>query len=53
MGCEVVLSKPMANARMLAPWVGKEDRAATYHLVSRIVERQFHLHAEGAALGKS
>jgi len=36
----------MANARMLAPWVGKEDRAATYHLVSRIVERQFHLHEE-------
>jgi len=33
----------MANARILAPWVGRMNRSAKYHIVSRIVERKFHL----------
>ena len=32
----------MAKARILAPWVGEEERAAVYHCVSRVVERRFH-----------
>ena len=32
----------MAKARILAPWVGKEEKSAIYHCVSRVVERQFH-----------
>ena len=32
----------MAKARILAPWVGNEQKSATYHCVSRVVERQFH-----------
>jgi len=34
----------MAKSRILAPWVGKEQKSATYHCVSRVVERQFHFH---------
>ncbi|MFC5051181.1 transposase [Rubritalea spongiae] len=32
----------MAKARILAPWVGKEEKSAIYHCVSRVVERRFH-----------
>ena len=32
----------MAKARILAPWLGDEERSAVYHCVSRVVERQFH-----------
>ena len=31
----------MAKARILAPWVGKEEKPATYHCVSRVVDRDF------------
>jgi len=34
----------MAKSRILAPWVGKEQKSAVYHCVSRVVERQFHFH---------
>ena len=33
----------MSKARLLAPWVGEEDRSAIYHCVSRIVGRAFLL----------
>ena len=32
----------MAKSRILAPWVGKEEKSAIYHCVSRVVERRFH-----------
>jgi len=32
----------MAKARILAPWVGREEKSATYHVVSRVVERRRH-----------
>ena len=37
----------MSKARLLAPWVGEEDRSANYHVVSRIVGREFLLDREG------
>ena len=33
----------MSKVRLLAPWVGEEDRSAIYHCVSRIVGREFLL----------
>ena len=33
----------MAKARLLAPWTGVEDRSAIYHVVSRVVGREFLL----------
>ena len=38
MGSEVVLSKPMANARMLAPWVALEHEVAKEQLRIHKVE---------------
>ena len=33
----------MAKARLLAPWVEHERRSAMYHVVSRVIHRQFLL----------
>ena len=37
----------MSKARLLAPWVGEEDRSANYHVVSRIVGQAFLLDSKG------
>ena len=37
----------MSKARLLAPWVGEEDRSANYHVVSRIVGQDFLLDSKG------
>ena len=37
----------MSKSRLLAPWVGEEDRSALYHTLSRIVDRQYLLDRKG------
>jgi len=36
------MNASMAKARILAPWVGREEKSAIYHTVSRVVEKRKH-----------